>query len=361
MAIYKIFPEKSATLYSNYPTLNSGLDEILELSTFLSASSNEVSRPLIKFSQSEILDVINNKISGASYDVYLQLSLANASQIPLDYTIFCHPLAADWNIGTGRFDNSPITTDGASWLFKDQLSGSAWFTTFPAGTTGSYTGSNTGGGLWYTGSSFITSQSFTHTNPLDINLKVTNTVTAWSGSVLSNYGFILKHSSSIEFTTASKFELKYFSSNTHTIYPPCLEFRWNDWIYNTGSLPSATADSVVTVGNNQGIYQYGSIQRFRINVKDRFPARAFQTASVYLNNKALPTASYYQIKDLDTEEIVVDYDTTYTKISCDPTGNYFDVYMSGLEPERYYKLLIKTTISGSTTIFDDNYFFKVVR
>jgi hypothetical protein len=34
MAVYKIFPEKSATIYSYYPTLNTGIDEILEISTF---------------------------------------------------------------------------------------------------------------------------------------------------------------------------------------------------------------------------------------------------------------------------------------------------------------------------------------
>jgi hypothetical protein len=33
MAVYKIFPEKSATIYSYYPTLNTGIDEILEIST----------------------------------------------------------------------------------------------------------------------------------------------------------------------------------------------------------------------------------------------------------------------------------------------------------------------------------------
>jgi hypothetical protein len=64
---------------------------------------------------------------------------------------------------------------------------------------------------------------------------------------------------------------------------------------------------------------------------------------------------------LDTEEIVVDYNTTYTQISCDDTSNYFDVYMNGLEPERYYKILIKTIIDGTTLILDDNYYFKVIR
>jgi len=365
MAIYKIFPEKSATLYSYYPTLNAGLDELLEISTYKTiTNTREVSRALVKFPQSEILDIINNKVSGAAYDVYLKLSLANASQIPLDYTLFCHPLATDWNIGTGRFSNSPITTDGASWVYKDYLSGSIWFNpnSIPSGTTGSYTGSNVGGGLWYTASSYQSTQSFTHITPLDINFKVTNAVAAWSGSIISNYGFILKHSSSLEFTTASNFELKYFSDNTHTIYPPCLEIRWNDFTYNTGSLSVVTSPNIVaTLANNQSEYQQGSVQRFRINVRDQYPTRAFQATSVYLNNKALPTSSYYSIKDLDTEEIVVDYDTTYTKISCDPTGMYFDVYMNGLEPERYYQILIKTTIAGSTVVLDNNYYFKVIR
>jgi hypothetical protein len=366
MAIYKIFPEKSATLYSYYPTLNTGLDEILELSTFESINStNEVSRPIIKFPQSEILDIVNNKASGSTWGAYLKLSLAYATELPLDYTIYCHPLAADWNVGTGRLANSPITTDGASWQYKDQLSGSVWFIpgSFPSNTTGSYqSGSNVGGGLWYTGSSYIATQSFIHNDSLDIELNITNTVGAWTGSIFPNYGFILKHSSSLEFTTASKFETKYFSGNTHTIYPPCLEIRWNDWLYNTGSLSVASSPSIVaTLGNNQSEYQQDSVQRFRVNVRDRYPTRSFSSTSVYLVNKALPTASYYSIKDLDTEEIVVDYDTTYTKISCDSTGMYFDLYMNGLEPERYYKVLIKTTISGTTLVLDDNYYFKVIR
>jgi len=361
MAIYKIFPEKSATLYSYYPTLNSGLDEILELSTYKSITdTNEVSRPLIKFPQSEILDIINNKVSGAAYDTYLRVSLANTSQIPLNYTIFCYPLAKDWNRGTGRLSNSPITTDGVSWEFTTQLSGSTWFDTVIPDTTSSYSGS-IGGGLWYTGS-YETTQSFVHSDSLDIELKVTNIVSAWSSSAITNYGFILKHSNLLEFTTSSNFELKYFSSNTHTIYPPCLEIRWNDFTYNTGSLSVVTSPNILaTLANNKGEFQQGSIQRFRVNVRDRYPARAFQATSVYLTNKALPTASFYSIKDLDTEEIVVDYDTIYTKISCDSTGNYFDVYMNGLEPERYYQILIKTIIDGSTLVLDDNYYFKVIR
>jgi hypothetical protein len=368
MAIYKIFPEKSATLYSFYPTVNTGLDEILEISTYYSINgTDEVSRSVIKFPSAQISDIIASKIGTGSFDAYLKLYLANASSIPLNYTLYSHPLASDWNMGTGRLGNAPITTDGVSWKYIDQDSGSRWFNngSFPTGTTGSYVSSSSataGGGLWYTSSLYAASQSFTQITSKDIELKVTNAVSASYINVISNYGFILKHSSSIEFTSQSKFETKYFSGNTHTIYPPCLEIRWNDARY-TGSIAIVSSSLfVATLGNNKNEYQQDSVQRFRVNVRDQFPTRRFQTTSLYLDNKALPTSSYWSIKDLDTEEIVVDYDTNYTKISYDASGSYFDVYMNGLEPERYYKLLFKTVLAdGETVISDNNYYFKVIR
>ena len=368
MAIYKIFPEKSATLYSFYPTLNTGLDEILEISTYYSINgTDEVSRALIQFPSAQISDIIANKVSSSAFDVYLKLYLANASSIPLNYTLLCHPLSGSWNMGTGRLGNSPITTDGVSWQYKDQASGTAWISSsFPSGVTGSYRSGSaavSGGGTWNLNSNYQSTQSFTNLTSKDIELKVSNTVKAWYSGSIPNNGFILKHSSSIEFTTQSKFETKYFSGNTHTIYPPCLEIRWNDFTYNTGSLSVINSNAfVISLGNNKGEFQQDSVQRFRINARDKFPTRVFQTTSVYLNNKALPASSSWSIKDLDTEEIVVDYDSTYTKISCDTSGSYFDVYMNGLQPERYYKLLFKTVLSsGETIISDNNYYFKVIR
>ena len=371
MAIYKIFPEKSTTLYSYYPTLNAGIDAILELSTFLSyEGTNEVSRILLKFPTSDINNIFNNNVKTSSFDCYLKLWTANVSQIPSSYTIYSHPLANDWNIGTGRLDNSPITTDGASWEYFNQDNGNVWFNSsfFPSGTTGSYqSGSNIGGGLWYTASSYIATQSFTQTSTTDndIELRVTNAVSASYTNKIPNYGFIIKHSGSLEFTTASKFETKYFSSNTHTIYPPCLEIRWDDSSYNIGTQAVMDSDLYVTsIGNNKNIYQQDSIQRFKVKVRTKYPPRTYQTSSFSfaLVNYALPSSSYWSIKDLDTDEIVVDYDTNYTKISCDASSSYFDVYMNGLEPERYYKLLFKSVLSnGETIVFDENYYFKVTR
>ena len=365
MAVYKIFPEKSATLYSYYPVLNTGLDEITEISTFQSiTSTNESSRGIIKFPTDELNDIILNKVSSSNFDAYLKYTLAYASELPLNYTIYCHPLASSWDVGVGRLSNSPMTVDGVSWIYTDILSGSAWFlnNTFPTGTTGSYqSGSTPGGGLWYSSSLYTATQSFTNITSKNIELKVSNIIHGWYSSSINNNGFVVKHNPNIEFTTASKFETKYFTGNTHTIYPPCLEIRWNDYI-RSSSLQTATSDNIVaSIGNNIGEYQQDSVQRFRVNVRDKFPVRMFQTSSVYLDNKILPSSSYWSIKDLDTEEIIVDYDTIYTKISADNNSNYFDVYMNGLEPERYYQILIKTTIGNSTLVLDNNYYFKVIR
>ena len=365
MAVYKIFPEKSAALYSFYPTTNTGIDEILDLSTYKSITgTNEVSRFLVKFPSNQISDIISNKISGSSFDVYVKAYLANATSVPLNFTIFSHPISQDWDKGTGRLSNTPTTTDGTSWIFTNQSGSIKWITgSLPSGTTSSYTGSNEGGGTWWTSSLYQSTQSFNNISDKDIELKVTETVKAWNSSSISNYGFILKHSSSLEFTTASKFELKYFSANTHTIYPPALEFRWNDSSYITGSLTVFTSSlCAVTMWNNKAEFQQDSVQRFRVNVRDQYPSTTFRTSISYANSKALPSSSYWSIKDLDTEEIVVDYDTTGTKIGCDSISNYFTVYMNGLEPERYYKVLIKSIFSdGETVVFDKDYIFKVIR
>ena len=122
----------------------------------------------------------------------------------------------------------------------------------------------------------------------------------------------------------------------------------------------ATPDLYVALDNNAGVFYSESINDFRLNVRPEFPVRTFQTSSLYTTNFALPSASYYAIKDLDTNEFVIDFDKEFTQISCDPTSSYFTVYMNGLEPERYYNILIQTEIDGQTIVMDENYYFKVV-
>ena len=57
---------------------------------------------------------------------------------------------------------------------------------------------------------------------------------------------------------------------------------------------------------------------------------------------------------------MIDFDDVYTKLSQDTTSSYFTLYMNGLEPERYYKILIKTIFQGQTIVVDNNYYFKII-
>ena len=158
--------------------------------------------------------------------------------------------------------------------------------------------------------------------------------------------------------------MQFYSVDTNTIYPPQLEFKWRDYqSVLTGSATASIVDTtnlISSLAENPGYFTPKSVNRFRCNVAPKYPIKIYTTESQFTGTNYLPTASYYAIKDLDTNEYVVDYDTNYTQLSSDNEGNYFDVYMNGLEPERYYKVCIKTNINGSTLILDDNYYFKIV-
>ena len=368
MAVYKIFPTQDATLYSAYPTMNTGLNAILETSNTLDISGNpDVSRYLIKFDTAEIIDIISNKISGSSYDIYFKNFIAEAQGINLNTSLEILPVAQDWNNGTGYYLDSPITENGSSWAYASYSGSNPWIMS-GSGFTGSYNGtySSQGGGNFFTGSIYKVTQSFELRSEKDIEVNVKTTVNAWSSSILPNYGFIVKLTGSQEFNPSEYIQpqFKYYSVDTNTIYPPCLEFRWRDYqSILTGSATGSivnTSNLKLSLDENPGTFYPTSVNKFKVNVSPLYPPRVYQTSSLFTNLNYLPTASYYAIKDLATNEFIVNFDNQYTQISSDSTGNNFSVYMSGLEPERYYKILIKTIINGSTLIFDDNYYFKVI-
>ena len=93
MAIYKIFPTQDTTLYSRYPEMNTGLDEILEASLEVGAIGTpapQTSRFLIQFDSTEITDTIDNKISGSTWQSNLRCFIISSflalQVIPLSST-----------------------------------------------------------------------------------------------------------------------------------------------------------------------------------------------------------------------------------------------------------------------------------
>ena len=359
MAVYKLFPTKDASIYSFYPKMNTGIDSIIEIGN-LNVNYDpvpQVFRFLVKFDQDEIENIIDNKVGGMNFSSSLKCYIATAQGVIADTMLELYPVSGSWNNGSGTYLDSPFTSNGVSWRYRtfSGSGGTQWLNTgFSDYVTGSYSGSFLGGGNWYTGSSdpyntsLTPTQLFDYRTTKDLNVNVSDIVKVWYSSSKSigsytsieNQGFIVKWEDAIEFSPSDAIQpiMQFYSVDTNTIYPPCLEIKWDDSSFETGSLSEIdTADLFVALDNNPGTFYSSSINRFRLNVREDFPVRTFQTASIFTTNNFLNSSSLYAVKDLDTDEYVVDFDTNFTKISCDSNGNYFDIYMNGLEPERYYK------------------------
>lgn len=361
MGVYKIFPSQDTTIYTDYTTLNAGLDAILDLSKNapnLFASSS-TSRVLIKFDNSDISDALSK--SGVNFTASLKLYNAHVDGIPTNFNILINPLYESWDMGTGRFNNIPETDDGASWQYRSSNQTNAWnITGLPAGVTSSYYSGNGGGAAWYT--AYSASQTFNYFSTKDINVNVTSIVGAWTASIIPNNGFIVRNTSSIEFDKNYQYTFNFFSRDTNTIYPPCLEFKWNDSTFNPGSTSYVGNNNIlVSLSNNKNTFYDSEYAKLRVYAKDRYPARTFITSSLYIYNKLLPTESYYSIIDLNTNLKVIDFDTSATQLSNDATSSFFMLHMAGLEPDRYYKVQIKSNIDGGTYIYDDDFYFKVMQ
>ena len=223
---------------------------------------------------------------------------------------------------------------------------------------------NQGGGTWFT-SSFDNGshykQSFTKYTD-NLNVEVTDYVNEWLDGTRINNGLIVKKSKSYEQSTTKFGSIKFFSSDTNTIYPPTLEVRWDDSLFVTGSLNALSSDDmIVYVKNLSTEYKETSKAKVRVYGRDRFPARTFSTSSGYTMVNYLPTTSYYSVVDAETEQVIIPFDTNYTKVSCDSEGNYFNFWFNGLQPERFYKFVFRVDQNGTTKYFDDNFYFKVVR
>jgi hypothetical protein len=100
-----------------------------------------------------------------------------------------------------------------------------------------------GGGTWYTGSSLglnvVQSKVYNYTSDKDLNVDVTNTILTWysaSNSLggLINDGFIVKQSNNDEFVADKLYKqakIQFYSIDTNTIYPPELQFQWDDFSF----------------------------------------------------------------------------------------------------------------------------------
>lgn len=389
--IYTIYPKFDATIYEKTESLNTGIDQILELSHELVGSSSKYnSRILMKFDVSDIESRVNSGKISQNAKYYLQLRTADVREIPQEYKVYAYPVSGSWVNGTGRYFNTPITTDGVSWTYRTSKStGVIWSTTpatssfewdeisdtwiqndnsfnygeIYANVSSSFT-SVSGGGTWWTWDGAECTQSFSYESS-DIYMDVSPIVKKWiTGSGrFNNDGFILKFSSEIESSNETLTSLKFFSVDSNTIYVPKLQVVWDDSTFSTGSLSAISlGDVVVGVGLKKS-YTETEKAKIRVDSYNRYPQKTYTTQSYYTQKYYLPTSSYYEIRDASTDEIIIPFDTIGTKLSCDSDGNYFNLWMNSFQPERFYRVLVKVETDGGdiSQIFDNNYYFKVSR
>ena len=371
---YFEYATKDTTLYEVSKSMNTGLDEILEIRKDMNDDGTviNVTRALIHFDLKNITRNINRGLitSGSATKFYLNLYDANSKQLNMSQSLYAYPVSQSWNMGSGRQDSNPVIEDGTSWKYKDnKTDATQWYGTYTAlqgnsfasgtltisngdyanqevtiggvdfvfvsGSTsvfdnssteifvssGSTTGSSVanlrdainnsgslhslpisasvvgsgadylilsgssagtsanlpavsssalftfggdltkaleggtdttttlsgGGGTWYSGSGYESSQSFDH-EPSDLRMDVTDIVNKWLSTNIPNEGFLVKRSGSIGNLSSGSDEgskdrlgsLLFFSSDTHTKYPPTLETVWNDSRWSTGSLSAIT-------------------------------------------------------------------------------------------------------------------------
>jgi hypothetical protein len=357
--IKTVYNTKDTTIYERFSKLNTGLDSILNIQKVEVNGDQYNSRILLSFNTAEL----SSSVAGVSNPkFYLKLTATEPSEIPVDYTIYAYPISGSWNMGTGRYANLPTGSDGATWVYRSSTTAtaSAWLTSSYAATvTGSWT-TNHGGGNWYTSSA--ASQSFSYETS-DINMDITSIALAWISGTIANDGLILKKSNSDESSSSVFGNLQFFSKDTHTVYQPCIEVKYDDSFYHTSySLVNHNEEVVVGIANLQQQYSSNSVTRFNISARPKYPAKTFATSSGYLINYQLPSSSYYSIVDAHTNEDVIAFDSNYTKISADSSGNFFKADMSKLFANRYYKILLKTQTQNSETyIYDKNWIFRILK
>ena len=348
---YFLTASKDASIFLQQPTQNTGLDEILEVSKVYYGSLKDTARSLIKFDT----DSLSSKLSDGSVTMSVAemvLRETEPSEIPLSYSLEINPVSQSWEMGNGtRFDD--ISTSGCTWNYRD--SGSNWLPT-NVPNSGSATGSFDGkGGMWYTASQATRSYDYESS---DLIVDVSSSFSFWLDEGYSNEGFIIKHESSKEDNDIDYGQLKFFGKETHTIYQPKVRIGWDDSRYETGSLQALPEEYKISLKRLKKSYKAGGRYDIEVFARELYPQKTFQNTFGYSTGSLLPTSSFYQIKDNESDDIIIPFGE-YSKLSTYGNKSRISLDLTNFEVNRSYKVELKVEISGSSEYFDDDYIFEV--
>lgn len=329
-----LVPTKDTTVYEAFENNNAGLDEILEIGKVIdrnalvpsdSAYATGSARSLLYF------DLPTSATIPDTAEYFVNLRLANASEVRRGQEILVYLVSQSWDEGSGVFyQDIKNSNDGATWNRA----------------TATVSWSLAGGDFLTTD----TSQSITLTQyPLqDIRINVTNILQPIVSQSLQNdfYGLVLQFPVADETDYTNEGNIKVFSSQTHTIHQPTLEIAWDTQVFSTGSLSAIDSPSAVKIipNNLRETYTKGDVEKITFTVRDRFPVRSYDSTLRYKNKYYLPVSSSYSIVDVQSNTTVIPFDN-YSRINTDATGSYITLDTAPLYKGRFYRLNLKV-VSG---------------
>lgn len=334
---------KDATIYEAFENINAGLDEILEVGkviniatdTAISASSV---RSLIFFE----LPTTASVSATASY--FLNLKLANADNVRRNQEILIYQVSRSWDEGSGfLYQDVENVEDGASWTRC--TSAVSW---------------SSAGGDFLTGS---TSQSIVLSSyPLqDIRVDVTSILQPFVSQSTQNtfHGLALQFPTADETDFNNKGNIKFFSTQTHTIHQPTLEIASDEQTVVTGSLLAIPSLNVKVVALNlRETYTKGDVDKINLVVRDEYPLKSFDSVLRYKNKYYLPTSSYFSIVDVQSDTTIIPFDD-FSKIDTDATGSYVTLDTSPLYRGRFYTLKLKVENEEYSRVINTDTLFKI--
>lgn len=346
--MYKVLkPTIDATIYEKTPTVNSGIDQILELNKHvvgeqtydkyevkIISDDNYASRILIKFDNF-------NEISGSQFEAYLNLRLTEIFSVPYSYEIHVHPLTQEWQNGNGNAHDNPPVTNGVTWVYTDENK-TPW-------NPQTYYVTTPGGGSWDESVDVV---AYLNNSTSDLRINVTEIVEKWVNNEIPNYGFIIKFSNNDEASNKPLGTIKYFSKETHTIYQPTLE------IYTENSQYSGSFINTPYITNNYYIrsdirktIKFGSIIPIRLQAFSIYSPKRYETETNPKQLLQLPEDSCFSIVDYSTNTTLINYNDIGTKVLKDDQGDYIILDTNSLFKNRYYKIVFKIKEAGFLTTF----------
>jgi hypothetical protein len=334
---------QDATIYERYPTLNTGLDEVIEVGKVIKSLDGSAqyasgsARILIQF------NIPSNQQYSSGSEYYLNLRIADAKNINRYQQLLVYPVSQSWIEGSGYFyQDTQNAEDGVTWENSTRatnwtVSGSDYTTQLSA--------------------SYILSAV-----PIeDIKINVTNLIApVVSGSNTTPWnGLIVKFPSVDELNSTNVGNIKFFSGNTHTIFAPKLEIVSVNQPFTTGSLKPIPNGNVTIVPKNiKESYTRGEIDKVYLVVREPYPDKKFNATQRYKNIYYLPSESYYRVRDQVADIAIYDFDQ-YSTINCDASGSYIVLDTSGLDVNRYYTLDLKVKSAELVFFPEFNYTFKI--